>query len=79
MSSTDSSTEKAPSKTFYEEIDIIDAFQLIDLSPQTPPECEEGQKPLDYVSKSPIYPLQMTFLTSLMKAVFLTWKMKKTT
>ena len=37
-------------------IDLTDAFQSIDLSPQSPPEYEKGLKEFDYVPKSPIYP-----------------------
>ena len=79
MSFTDSSTDSATSRTLHEKTDITDAFQVIDLSPQSPPEYEKGLKQFDHVPKSPIYPLQMTFLTSLIKDVPQTWKMKWTT
>ena len=76
MSFTDSSSDSATSKNIYEKIDITDAFQSIDLSPQTPPEYEKGLKHLTILPRLLSTPLQMTSLTSLMKDAPQTWKMK---
>ena len=39
-----------------DETDTADEFQLDTLSPQSPPDHEKGQQPLEYVPKSPVYP-----------------------
>ena len=39
-----------------EETDTAHEFQLDALSPQSPPDHERGQQPLEYVPKSPVYP-----------------------
>ena len=39
-----------------EETDTADEFQLDALSPQSPPDHEKGQQPLEYVPKSPVNP-----------------------
>ena len=43
-------------RPYMKKTDITNAFQSIDLSPQSPPEYEKGLKQFDYVPKSPIYP-----------------------
>ena len=41
-----------------EETDTADEFQLdTTLSPQSPPDHERGQQPLEYEPRSPAYPL----------------------
>ena len=39
-----------------DETDTANGFQLDTLSPQSPPDHEKGQPPLEYVPTSPVYP-----------------------
>ena len=44
-----------------DETDTADESQLDNLSPQPPPDYERGHQALEYMPKSPVYPLlQMT-------------------
>ena len=40
-----------------DETDTPDEFQLDNLSPLSPPDHQRGHQPLEYVPKSPVYPL----------------------
>ena len=40
-----------------DETDTADEFQFDTLSPQSPPDLERSHQPLEYVPKSPVYPL----------------------
>ena len=55
-----------------DETDTADEFQLDTLSPQSQPDHERGYQPLEYVPKSPVYPLLQ--MTAQKNQVFLTWK-----
>ena len=72
VSPADLSTNSTSVNTYHEETDVADEFCFIDLSPESPPEYENGLKPLDYVSKSPVYPHQMVIQTFKMKTPSLT-------
>ena len=52
-----------------EETDLADEFQLDSLSPQSPPDHERGPQPIEYVPKSPVYPLHL--ITAQKKKVYL--------
>ena len=56
MSPAGSWSDPVITASSYEETDTADEFQLDTLSPQSPLEHERGHKPLEYVSKSPVYP-----------------------
>ena len=55
-----------------EETDSADEFQLDSLSLQSPPDHERGPQPIEYVPKSPVYPLIL--ITAQEKQVYLSWR-----
>ena len=59
-----------------DETDTADEFQLDSLSPQSPPDYERGHQPLEYMPKSPVYPLLQ--MTAQKNQVPLTMKMPET-
>ena len=71
-----SSTDSAPTDTYYEQSDLADGFHSIALSPESPPEYEKGLKGVDYIPKSPIYPHQMFIQMFQMKTPSMTSQMK---
>ena len=56
MSPAESWSDPVIIATSGEETNTADEFQLDVLSPQSPPQHEKGQQPLEYVPKSPVYP-----------------------
>ena len=51
-----SSTDSAPTNTYYEQSNMAGRFHSTALSPESPPEYEKGLSNVDYIPKSPIYP-----------------------
>ena len=51
-----SSTDSAPTNTYYEQTNMAEVFHSTALSPESPPEYEKGLSNVDYIPKLPIYP-----------------------